>query len=541
MTFSQDPPQDVSQDSTQEPAAALKEELPKEKTAAFREFEEKLEALPTPEEKIAHGLAFMRSSISQEGTPRFREFWEARRVVLPQFKTNLNPTARAKLWSEYVELTVEARRLKEILEEQSAFAIEQIDLAISAMESEISQFEAMVGGGAEIALPEQSPTIAAKSSVYNQIQRELNLLNTLASRLNGLRKEIVKTDMRIRFKTKFFKRLSQIGDHIFPKRKLLIEQISSEFERDIESFISRHFQDGQIVGAPYFALREEIKALQGMAKVFTLSSAVFNRTRLKLSSCWDQIKAVEKEHKKEMHAKRQAFQENRDLIEQKINELGLTSKEMELPALDAAIQQISQEMRSLELGRADVFALKDKLAELRAPHLAKEQEKTRAYEELEREKIRLKKEKISQLKDKMAHLLKEGSKLELSVLEEEYAALKEEVKLAGASKTDQQQFDRMLRQFKDVMADAKTNALLNLSEGDREALENLRAVLEQRKQRRTEIKEQVEQYRRAVGSSSLDFERGMQIRELMDQEKELLDKTNASIEEIEQKIAELEG
>ncbi len=53
MTFSQDPQQDISQDSTQEPAAALKEELPKEKTAAFREFEEKLEALPTPEEKIA--------------------------------------------------------------------------------------------------------------------------------------------------------------------------------------------------------------------------------------------------------------------------------------------------------------------------------------------------------------------------------------------------------------------------------------------------------------------------------------------------------
>jgi hypothetical protein len=68
-----------------------------------------------------------------------------------------------------------------------------------------------------------------------------------------------------------------------------------------------------------------------------------------------------------------------------------------------------------------------------------------------------------------------------------------------------------------------------------------RKNLEQKKQRRQEIKEQVEQYRKAVGSSNLDFEKGMQIRELMDQEKELLEKTNSSIEEIEQKIAEFEG
>jgi hypothetical protein len=556
MNFPHDPQQNSTQDSIIEPMESVdssaepaeppeplvpKAEPLKEKTPAFREFEEKLAGSITPEEKIAFGLSFMRSSISQEGTPRFREFWEARRVVLPQFKTNINPTVRSKLWGEYVELTVEARRLKEILEEQSAFAIEQIDLAIAALEGEISNFDTLVAQGNEIQFSEQSPTIQAKSVLYDQIQRELNLLNTLASRLNGLRKEVVKTDMRMRFKTKFFKRLSLIGDQIFPKRKLLIEQISAEFEKGVELFISRHFQEGQVVGAPYFSLREEIKALQGMAKIFTLSSAVFNRTRLKLSVCWDQIKGLEKEHKKEIHAKRQVFQESRDVIEKKIDELAAASATMELPALDSAIEEIVKEMREAPLARSDVFALKDKLTALRVPYLAAQQERARAFEEVEREKIRLKKEKISQIKDKMAHLLKEGLKLDPGALEEAYIAIKEEIKQLGATKTDQQQFDRVLRQLKDLTADVKAHALINLSEGDREALDNLRILLEQKKQRRHEIKEQVEQYRRTVGSSNLDFEKGMQIRELMDQEKELLEKTNASIEEIEQKIAELEG
>lgn len=545
MNFPQNPQQVPQQNIAQElslesnPEPSSSKEVPlREKSAAFCEFEEKLTKLKIPEEKIAFGLSFMRTSISQEGAPRFREFWEARKEVLPEFKASMDPTVRSKLWGEYVELTVEARRLKEILEEQSTFAIEQIDLAINALEGDISNFDKLLEQSSEFNFSD-SPTIQSKANLYNQIQRELNLLGTLASRLNGLRKEVVKTDMRMRFKTKFFKRLSSIGDHIFPKRKQLIEQISTEFEQDVERFVARHFQEGKIVGAPYFALREEIKALQGIAKLFTLSSAIFNRTRLKLSECWDQIKVVEKEYKKEIHAKRQASQENRESLEKKIE--ALAAANLDLPQLDVAINELSKEMRGIELARSDVFALKDRLAALRAPFLAAQQEKARALEEAEREKLRLKKEKILQAKEKMASLLKEGSKLESGALEEAYLELKEEIKQLAVPKMDQQQFDRSLRNLKDMVADAKTKALINLSESDREALNHLRAVLEEKKTRRKEIKELIEQYRRAIGSSNLDFEKGMQVQELMNQEKELLEKTNASIEEIEQKIDELEN
>jgi hypothetical protein len=278
-----------------------------------------------------------------------------------------------------------------------------------------------------------------------------------------------------------------------------------------------------------------------MAKILTLSSGVFNRTRLKLSECWDKIKVLEKEHKKEINAKRQVSQGNRAGLEQKIQELADRSTEMMLPDLDRAIEEISKEMRGTELHRQDVFDLRDRLSALRNPHLAAQAEKAKALEEAEKEKLRLKREKIVEAKEKVAVLLKNGSEMNLEALEETVNALKEEIKQLGASKIDQQQFDRSLRQLKDLVSECKERSLLNLSEDDRNALEQLRVVLDQKKKRRQEIKEQVEYYRRALGSSNLDFEKGMLYREHMEQERELLDRMNQGIEEIELKISELEG
>ncbi len=505
------------------------------------EFSEKMNRFPTPEEKISFGLAFMRESISQEGSPRFREFWESRQLVLPLFKENLNPAIRSKLWGEYVELTIEARRLKEILEEQSAFAMEQIDLAIQAIEGDLSNFETLLSQVREIFFPEACETIQQKGEVYNQVQRELNLLNTLASRLNSLRKEIIKTDMRIRFKTKFFKRISGLGDQIFPKRKELIERVSSEFEKDIEHFVASYFQDGETINGPYYALREEIKALQGMAKVLTLNSSVFNRTRLLLSECWDKIKILEKEHKKVIHERRQASSAVSQEIYIKIEELKTRSAELTLRDLDREIDGIVREMRMRILDRDDVRALRDELAKLRAPHVAATEQKARELEEAEREKLRLKKEKVVSIKDRVNQLSKDAHELDLNGLVSQFEELSGDIEKLDASKMEKQQLERQLRPLKDLLAEKKEQALLNLSEDDKKTLENLRLVLLQKKERRQEIKNHIETYRKALGSSNLDFEKAMMYSELVEQEKELLEKANAGIEEIERKIAEVEG
>jgi DNA repair exonuclease SbcCD ATPase subunit len=508
---------------------------------AFHLFQEKMTSLPTYEEKIAHGLQFMKGSISQEGSPRFREFWEARREILPSFKENLNPAIRSKLWGEYVELTVEARRLKDILEEQSAFAMEQIDLAVKSIEGDLSNLDTLLSQMGDIAFPASSETISEKLALYAKLQKELNLLNTLASRLNGLRKEIIKTDMRIRFKTKFFKRLSELGDQIFPKRKDLIEKVSSEFEKDIERFIGKYFQGDTVTGAPYYAMREEIKSLQAIAKILTLNSSVFNRTRLSLSQCWDRIKVLEKEHKKEVFEKKQASSEQRQGVQTRIEELKAKTPELPLRDLDKEIDDIVKDMRAISLHRDDVRFLRDELSKLRTPYLAAQEQKARELEESEKEKLRIKKEKVTQIKEEVAQLTKDGAQLELEVLLARFSDLLQSIEQLEASKIEKQQMERSLRSLKDLVADRKEHSLLNLSDDDLKTLENLRTVLAQKKQRRQEIKEQLEMHRKALGSSNLDFEKAMLYRELLEQEKERLDKANGAIEEIEQKISDLES
>ena len=506
---------------------------------SFQEYLSKLSQLPTPEEKIALGLEFMRGTISQEGTPRFREFWEARRDLLPIFKQNLNPSIRSKLWNDYVELTVEARRLKEILEEQSNFAMEQIDLAITALEQDVAHFDTLLEQAPSIAIPSDAQSIQDKSGIYNQIQRELNVLNNLATRLNGLRKEIIKTEMRIRFKTKFFKRLSELGNHIFPKRKQLIEQISSEFERDIDRFVEGYFKGNEVVGAPYYALRDEIKALQGLAKLITLNTNVFTKTRLKLSECWDKIKVLEKVHKQEFQQKKQGWAENRAVIEVKLVDLKQQMEGKDLKEIDAAIDEFQKDMRAVELGKEDVWYFRQELNQLRAPFLALQEQKRKEIEQAELDKMQLKKEKTASLKERLIQLLKESNKT-ADELSDEFDQIRREMDELSLGKYDLQQFERLLRPAKDLIVERKESALLNLSDDEKNALMQLREVLEQRKLRRQEIKNQLEIFRKTLGGSNLDFEKAMAIHEQIDFEKERLEKANASVIEVEQKISEIE-
>jgi len=510
-------------------------------SSSFLTFVEKMNAFPTPEEKVAYGLHFMRETISQEGSPRFREFWESRRLVLPFFKENVNPAIRSKLWGEYVELTVEARKLKEILEEQSTFAMEQIDLAVQSIESDLNQFEKLLATVSEIEFPTVEVIDQSRVESYNTLQRELGLLNTLASRLNALRKEVVKTDMRIRFKTKFFKRLSELGDKIFPKRKTLIEQVSAEFDKDIEKFIAAYFKGAEVSGAPYYALREEIKALQEMAKRLTLSSATFNRTRLSLSECWDKIKTVEKENRRVAFEKRQASAAVCQYLQSKVEELKGRATEMSLADLDHEIEELSGEMRAVYLDREDVRSLQGDLNSLRAPHITAQEKKAREVQEAEQEKLRLRRERAITLKEKLAQAVKDVEQMEIEALQVQVEELLKELSEVEVTKMEKQQLERQFRKLKDFLSEKKESSLINLSEGDRAIFENLKLVLQQKKARRAEIKEHIENYRKTLGSSNLDFEKAMHYRDLLEQERELLEASNAAIEEIEQKLSDLEG
>jgi hypothetical protein len=511
-------------------------------TAQFEAFKKSFEEQKENEAKLQLAIDFMEASLAQGGTPHFRSFWEARRLCLPLFRENISPVLRSQLWTKYSELSKEARRLKEILDEQSAFAVEQIEIAIQALEKEILQFDEQIE---QSAFPETlvfPQALKANYDIYQNLQKQLNILNAHASRINALRKELLKTEMRVRHKNKFFQRLSVAGDKVFPKRKELIKQISQQFSDDIDQFINRHF-GAHPSRESLYVLREEIKALQGLAKVLTLNTHSFNQTRMRLSECWDRIKVEEKERKKERTQQRIIFKQNAEEIEKQIQDLKQALERKEESSADAQkkVQSIVAQMRKVELGRDELKVLREALGEVRKMI----QDRIKADEEMQQqqaiERNRQKREKYQTFKEQAEQLIQEQENQDVDQLIVNRDVLLAQIYESALSKNEKQELERILKPLRDIITEKKEKALLDLSEDDRQALQQMQTILQQRKERRQEIKNQLEVLRKAAGSSSLDFEKAMSYTNQINEEKERLEKANQAIQEIEHKMRELQA
>ncbi|BBI17264.1 hypothetical protein [Neochlamydia sp. S13] len=508
------------------------------------EFMQEMENLLQVDAKVKYALDFMESSLAQSGAPHFKAFWEVRNICLQLFKENLSPLVRTQLWTKYSELSKEARRLKEMLDEQSSFAAEQIEIAIVALENDIKLFEEQV---TKIANPDLGPIptrLSVKALFYQDTQKRLNLLNVQASRVNALRKELIKTDMRIRQKNKFFQRLSEIGDQVFPLRKELIKEVSQTFSDDVEAFIEDSFKGN--FDDSLFALREEIKDLQGIAKVLTLNTHAFTHTRMRLSECWDKIKLAEKERKKERAQLKATFKQNFYLVQAKIHEL---KKQYESSGLsdDQAykhLDEISKFMRNVELGRDEIKALRSEMFGVKDQILEKQKAHEQVRLQHEQEKERQRKAKIEEVKNEIEQLGNNARSLEAQELAAARDELAQKIQNSSFNKFEKQEVERLYKSLRslitDVLSDKEEQALLSLSEDDRQSIEQLREVLKQRKERRQAIKVQLESLRKAGGVSGLDFEKAMNNNELIKSEKERLEKINQGIQEIENKIVQFQ-
>lgn len=499
-----------------------------------------LESMKEPETKLQHVIDFMAQAIAQTGSPHFKSFWQARGVSLQLFKENLSPVMRSMLWTRYTELAKEARRLKDLLDEQSAFAVEQIEIAVQALETEVQQIGQDISPDLEIENALYSKFLAKSSEFYAKVQTELNILNKLATRINSLRKELIKTEMRVRKKNKFFQRLSLLGDKVFPRRKELINDLSNRFIDDVDGFINRYFKDG--LQESLFFLREEIKALQSAAKHLTLNTQAFTQTRMRLSECWDKIKTAEKEFKKERAQQKTVFKENMDQVVQKIEECKTLIQAGETPPAECnkKLDEVVAFMRTIELGRDELQELRAQISAARQPllDLLKTEEQKRHEQEQERQ--RQKQQKIHDLKHEIDQLLRSTDIHDAAELVASRDAILEKIQAAQILKAEKQELERLLKPLKDVIADKKALSLTALSADDRQALQQLKDVLQERRALRQEIKDQVEALRKVLGSSKLDFERAMDANAQMHTQKERLDKINQAILEIEEKIASLE-
>lgn len=506
-------------------------------------FTNEFQGEPDGEKKLQLALAFMESTLAQGGTPHFRHFWEARRLCLPLFRENISPLVRSQLWNRYSDLSKEARRLKDVLDEQSAFAVEQIEIAIQAIEQDIEQQPESIIKGSQFDEELFPQVLKEQLEIYRNLQNQLSQLNVQASRINALRKELLKTEMRVRHKNKFFQRLSSAGDKVFPKRKELISQVSRQFIEDVESFIRSYFSPEARAETMLFELREDIKALQSFAKALTLNTNAFTQTRMQLSEAWDQLKTKEKERKKERAEQRVTFKHNAEAIHQKIQAFKEEFEKGEVSISDAFKrgEEIVASMRQVELGRDELRVLRDDLSNVRKLVNEKSKAEETIRQQREEEKTRQRKEKIKALKDLAENLVVHHQDYELDALTSQRDQLLEAIQEAQLTKGDKLEIERHLKNLKDIIIEKKEKAMMLLSDDDRQALGQLKEVLQQRKSRRQEIKQQLEVYRKSAGSSSLDFEKAMNYQTQINEEKERLEKINEAIKEVEDKIAKLQS
>ena len=537
-----DLPLDVTLPSGDEDSLPQVKSTHREPSAAFAEFLKEMEGKVSAEEKVRSSMEFMKNSLVNPMAPRFRDFWDARRYCLPLFKEQMSAKTRGDLWQEYVDLSTEARRLKEILDEQSAFAYEQIDLAIQALAKDLEGYDALKAQVIPLQIPSNCSTMLVNVEQYQEMQSNLHLLNAFASKINSLRKEVIRTEMRIKNKNKLFEKLSSAGDSVFPKRKLMIKQISELFTADVSSFVKKYFVSESEALPPLHQLREEIKALQTIAKDMTLNAQSFTETRLKLSECWDKLKVLDKERKKEFSQKRQQLRQNVEQVLEKIKAFEEYCKE--LPSINEAtvkFEEVLSYMKTIDLSYPEQKMLKDELFNARKPVWDKQRNEQIEREAKEKEVENLKKQKITDFRNALEELLTSADYTAFEMMIEKRDRLVEEYSQLNISKADKMLFDRSFKQLKDVIDEKKSENLLSLSDSDKEKLNELVALLAERKKRRLEIKSQIEVYRKVLGGSGFDFEKAMMYRELIEAEKAALEKINLTIEEIEEKVAEIEG
>jgi hypothetical protein len=456
--------------------AASLEESPGDSTQRYKQFISEIAALQDPEAKLTSCIAFMEEAIAQAGSPHFKEFWEARKMCLDLFKENINPSVRMAIWAKYSELCRQARSLKELLNEQSAFACEQLEMAVAALEKEIEAIPEWIQRieTADIGSPFMS--IEDTFSRYTELQKELSLLNAYASRTNTLRKELIKTQMRIRQKNKFFERLSSLGDKIFPRRKELIQEVSVLFVQDVEKFIQSTFVS-EMKTVALFDVREEIKALQSFAKVLTLNTEAFSKTRKGLSECWDSIKQVIKERRKVSAEQKTAFKQHRDEFMKELEAIqaDIPAEQAALVAAEKRVDDLVFKMRKTPLGKGEIKELRDMVHKVRELLFEKSQhadaQKRQQVQKKEQEEL----ECFSKMRKAFEELLQSEAFVE--EIQNRSQTLAEEAAQCVFTKSHKQQIEKFQRQVEDYIEDKKDSALMQLSQEDQASLAKLKSVL----------------------------------------------------------------
>ena len=491
-----------------------------------QEFTALLNGVESSEGKLECTLQFMQKSLEKGGGLHFKEFWDARKLCIAFFKESMQPTRRVQLWAMYSELCREARRLKELFDEQSAYFTEQMEMAIQGLKEDVDKLSVPEGVlEDEILQTELNATSALHDhqSEYREIQNKLKALNAFAQRTTALRKELIHADIKLRNKNRLFQQLSSLGDIIFPKRKELIQKISTLYLSDIERFIQSVFV-GELTTVELFQIRDQIKQLQHIAKLLTLSTEVFNKTRLELSECWDSIKSVVKERKKTQTELRQEKRQQKEEVIQQLDELkkNYEEKSVDVIGIERAIRQLYSHIRSLSLIPPDVKYLKGLVKELEDRIRSDQEEASAARKDRVKEKEDEKNKKLQDWKLRVERGATHPEELDPSHMQ----TLEKELASFSLSRKEHYECEHLLFKVKNaIAAHARKKISSSLDLASPSLIEEKELLLHQKE----ELKIRLDSLRKEQGASGSNFAYALQLDEMIREERERLKEIEDSL------------
>lgn len=502
-------------------------------------FQKTLETLQNPIERVRLCIAVMRQSLSKPNYPAFFPFWEAKKCALESFKEIFTPVVRSALWGEYIELTKEARNLNDILQEQNIFSIEQLTLATQSLEKDLEEETDKISLMARIIFPKDGYTLKEREKIYNHNQLQLNFIHAIASRIQIIRRELIAIPIAIKYKGKLLQQLSRLGDRVFPRKKQMIQEMSTLFYEDVQRFTNTYFQISDNTRKeklpPLYLLKEEIKAFQKMAKVFSISSEYFFSTRKLLSECFERIKQKEKQRRLSYQEQKQKSQLEFESIYQEIQDFGkwiatesfsekiYLEKLKELYGNINKVSFVHEQLRILrgELEKQKQLAEDKHLQNIQTDSSLSQRQKTSDFFDQYNTALEKSGElSLQELLDLQRNIDKQSVNIVFDIEREiEYQALQIDLQVIILEKQGEISWKITDSIKKRQSLTDHLHEIFTCKEG---------------------IKLQLEQLRRLNSSSGLNFQQALLCRDCIQNARDHLEKINASIEKLEEYLLELQ-
>lgn len=340
-------------------------------------------------EKIRFCVTLMHKLLLEDPVP-FGDFWSVRRQCVQLFESPLHPAVRGTLWKELSVISNEGRQASQQVDESAREGLEATEAALAAIEEELDGIEAAEGQLPLFELPQFFADLAKRGREYDFLQRRLTLWSRHLLQLRALRGELLQMVVGVRLKSPLLKRLSERGDLLYAQRQEKMKELGELFRRDVELFIQKRFE-GERPQVPFFQLRDEIKNLQALKKELILLLDDAKAMGERLSSCWEWVRAAERQWKKQKQEKQEADKTqltplllSLQEVDEKIKEgsLAPSSLRKELTTLDRQAKGVLSERVGRQEWKAKLDlswkALRDWEEEARAQEALKREEQARA-------------------------------------------------------------------------------------------------------------------------------------------------------------------